>query len=239
LRQANPAKAEQRARQVLALAPKRAIGYSLLGDVAQARGQTTAAIDNYRRAHQIEPSSDTLLRLFRALSVQDGGKPALQLAEQWLKTRPQDASVRRALADGYARIGNYGAARTSYEALLALSPDDADALNNLANVLLRLKDPSAVAVAEKAMAKAPSNANAIDTLGWALFQNGQADRALQLLRDARLREPGNPDIRYHLAAVLAQSGRKTEARDEVEAALKSGRRFETMVEADSLLKSLR
>jgi Flp pilus assembly protein TadD len=123
--------------------------------------------------------------------------------------------------------------------LLALSPDDADALNNLANVLLRLKDPSAVTVAEKAMAKAPSNANAIDTLGWALFQNGQVDRALQLLRDARLREPGNPDIRYHLAAVLAQSGRKTEARDEVEAALKSGRRFETMAEADSLLKSLR
>jgi putative PEP-CTERM system TPR-repeat lipoprotein len=239
LRQANPAKAEQRARQVLALAPKRAIGYSLLGDVAQARGQSAAAIDNYRRALQIEPSSDTLLRLFRALSGQDGGKPAVQLAEQWLKTRPQDVSVRRALADGYARAGNYAAARTSYESLLALSPDDADALNNLANVLLRLKDPSAVTVAEKAMAKAPSNANAIDTLGWALFQNGQVDRALQLLRDARLREPGNPDIRYHLAAVLAQSGRKTEARDEVEAALKSGRRFETMAEADSLLKSLR
>jgi len=106
-------------------------------------------------------------------------------------------------------------------------------------VLLRQKDSSAVAVAEKAMAKAPGNPNVIDTFGWVLFQNGQADRALQLLRDARLREPGNPNIRYHLAAVLAQSGRKTEARDEVEAALKSGRRFETMAEADSLLKSLR
>jgi putative PEP-CTERM system TPR-repeat lipoprotein len=239
LRQANPAKAEQRARQVVALAPKRAIGYSLLGDVAQARGQSAAAIDNYRRAHQLEPSSDTLLRLFRALSGQDGGKPALQLADQWLKAHPQDALVRRALADGYARAGSFAAARSGYEALLVTMPDDVDVLNNLANVLLRQKDSSAVAVAEKAMAKAPGNPNVIDTLGWVLFQNGQADRALQLLRDARLREPGNPNIRYHLAAVLAQSGRKTEARDEVEAALKSGRRFETMAEADSLLKSLR
>ncbi|MDR7375977.1 putative PEP-CTERM system TPR-repeat lipoprotein [Rhodoferax ferrireducens] len=242
LRQGTPAKAEQRARQVLALAPKRAIGYSLLGDVAQARGQTAAAIDAYRKAHQAEPSSETLLRLFRALSSQDGGKPALQLGEQWVKSRPQDLLVRRALADAYARNGSYAAARVNYESLVQALPDDAEVLNNLANVLLRLKDPSAVAMAERALVKDPSNANAIDTLGWALFRGGQAeqaDRALQLLRDARLREPANPSIRYHLAAVLAQSGRKTEARDEVEAALKIGRPFESSAAAETLLKTLR
>ncbi|WP_394788320.1 XrtA/PEP-CTERM system TPR-repeat protein PrsT [Rhodoferax sp.] len=242
LRQGAPAKAEQRARQVLAIAPKRAIGYSLLGDIALSRGQTAVAIDSYRRAHQVEPSSETLLRLFRLLASQDNGKSALQLAEQWVKGHPQDLSVLSALADAYASNGNYAGARTSYESLLKQKPDDADVMNNLANVLLRLKDPSAISVAEKALAKNPANSNAIDTLGWALFQSGQAeqaDRALQLLRDARLREPGNPDIRYHLAAVLAQSGRKTEARDEVEAALKVGRRFENTAEAETLLKTLR
>jgi Flp pilus assembly protein TadD len=109
-------------------------------------------------------------------------------------------------------------------------------------VLLRLKDPGAIAVAEKALAKDTANANAIDTLGWILFQAGQSaqvDRALQLLRDARLREPGNPVVRYHLAAVLAQLGRKTEARDEVEAALKAGRGFEEQAAAEGLLKTLR
>ncbi|WP_295953997.1 XrtA/PEP-CTERM system TPR-repeat protein PrsT [Rhodoferax sp.] len=242
LSQGAPAKAEQRARQVLAQTPKLAIGYSLLGDVAQARGQTAAAIDAYRRAHQAEPSSDTLLRLFRAVSSQDGGKPALLLAEQWIKAHPQDMVVRRALADSYARAENYPAARTNYEILLKAKPDDIGAMNYLVNVLLRLKDPAAIAMGEKALALAPANANVIDTLGWALFQSGkadQADRALQLLRDARLREPSNPEIRYHLAAVLAHSGRNTEARDEVDAALKDGRSFDGVAAAEALRKTLR
>jgi len=242
LRQGAPAKAEQRARQVLAAAPKRAVGYGLLGDIAVARGQTAAAVDAYRKAYQVEPSTETVLRLFNLLLAQENGKPALQVAEQWLGTHAQDQTVRKLLADGYARSGNFLAARGHYESYLKVSPDDAEALNNLANVLLRLKDPSALALAERAMAKDSANANAIDTLAWALFQSGQAaqmERSLQLLRDARLREPGNSAIRYHLAAVLARSGRKTEARDEVEAALKNGARFENLAEAEALLNTLR
>lgn len=242
LRQGDLVKADQFIRQILAQAPKRAVGYSLQGDIALARGQNAAAIDAYRRAHQTEPSSDTLQRLFGVLSAQDGGKPALQLAEQWTKSHPQDLAVRRTVADFYARSGNYASARGAYEALLKMLPGDTRALNNLANVLLRLKDPSAVAMAEQALAKDPANASAIDTLGWALFQLGgstQSDRALQLLRDARLREPGNPSIRYHLGALLAQLGRKNEAREEVEAAVKAGRGFENFVDADNLVKTLR
>ncbi|APW38783.1 hypothetical protein RD110_17525 [Rhodoferax koreense] len=242
IRQNEPAKAEQRARQILALAPKQAIGYSLLGDVAQSRGQTAVAIDHYRRAHQVQTNTETFLRLFGALAMQDGGRQALTLGEAWLKTHPQDQTVRRALADAYARGGNYAAARLNYEAFVKAVPNDSGALNNLANVLLRLNDASALQVAESAMKKDPTNASAIDTLGWVLFKTGlpqNSDRALQLLRDARLRDPGNPEIRYHLAAVLAQSGRKTEAQDEVEAALKGGRPFESLTEAESLLKKLR
>nr|WP_315239611.1 XrtA/PEP-CTERM system TPR-repeat protein PrsT [uncultured Albidiferax sp.] len=242
LRQGEIAKADQVTRQILAQAPRRAVGYSLQGDIALARGQSAAAIDAYRRAHQTEPSSDTLLRLFGVLSAQDGGKPALQLAEQWTKSHPQDLSVSRLVADFHARSGNYAAARKAYEVLLKMVPSDAAMLNNLANVLLRLKDPSAVAIAEQALAKDPASASAIDTLGWALFQLGgstQSDRALQLLRDARLREPGNPTIRYHLGALLAQLGRKTEAREEVEAAIKAGRGFESLADAENLAKTLR
>jgi len=234
------AKAEKRAREIVAQHPKLAVGYTLLGGMAQARGQTAAAIDAYRRAHDVEPSTGTLLSLYLALATQDGGRPAQQLAEQWLKTRPRDLAVQKALANGYARQGNFAAAQTGYEAALKLNPDDADVLNNLANVHLRLKNPvAAVKSAELALAKAPGNAVIIDTLGWALFQSGQNDRALQLLRDARLRQPGNPDTRYHLAAVLAQTGRKNEAKEELEAALKMGNNFERAAEADKLLKTLR
>lgn len=239
LRKNDTAKSEKRARDIVAKYPQRAIGYSLLGDVARSRGQTAVAIDSYRKAHQTEPSTETLLRLFGGLSLQDGGKPAIQLAEQWLKTHPQDIAVRKAAADAYARAGNFALARSSYESVLNLAPNDFGVLNNLANVLLRLKDPSAIKIAEQTVAKNPSNPNAIDTLGWILFQNGQTDRALTMLRDARLRVPANPEIRYHLAVVLAKAGRNNEARDELETALKTSSSFEFVAEAQALLRTLR
>ncbi len=239
LRQGNPAQAEKRARQIVEKNPKRAVGYSLLGDVALARNQPAAALESYRRAHQIEPSTDTLLRLFRTLLAQDNVKPAFQLIEQWIKTHPEDIQARRALADAYARTGNFPSARSAYEVLLKAAPDNADVINNLANVLLHLNDAGAVKMAELALTKDPNNADIIDTLGWAHFKNGNTDRALPLLRDARLRNPNSPDIRYHLAAVLAKTGRKSEARDELETALKSGRAFEQAREADSLLRTLK
>lgn len=239
LRQGDAAKAEKRARDIVAKHPKRAIGHSLLGDIAVARNQPGLAQASYRTAHQLEPSTETLLRLFGAMGNLESGKPALQLAEQWMKTHPTDARTQRALADGYARTGNFAAAKKAYEGLLKIVPDDGPALNNLANVLLRLKDPAAITVAEQAVAKFPGNANAIDTLGWALFQDGQTDKALQLLRDSRLRNPAHPEIRYHLATVLAKTGRKTEAQEELEAALKDGKNFEWAAEAAALLKSLK
>lgn len=239
LRQGDSAKSEKRARDIVAKHPKRAIGYSLLGDISAAKGQNAAALESYRRAHQLEPSTETLLRLFRMLSPQDGGKPATQLATDWLKNYPKNITVQRALADHHARTGNFAAAKTMYEAVLVNAPDDGNTLNNLANALMRLKDPKAVTIAEQAVAKNPSNALAIDTLGWILFQSGQVDRALQLLRDARLREPGNPEIKYHLAAVLAKTGRKTEAREELEAALKVSSRFEGASDAVKLLAELK
>jgi putative PEP-CTERM system TPR-repeat lipoprotein len=236
LRKNEVTKAEKRARDIVAKYPQQSLGYSLLGDIARARGQTAVAIDNYRRAHQAEPSTTTVLRLFGA---QDGGKPAMQLAEQWIKAHPQDIVVRKAVGDSYVRAGNFVVARTSYEELARLAPEDAGVLNDLANVLLRLKDPAAVKTAELALAKSPGSSTVTDTLGWILFQNGQADRALQLLRDARLREPGNPEIRFHLATVLAKAGRKNEAKEELEWALKSTMRFESAAEAQKLLLSLR
>ena len=238
LRQGEPAKAEKLAKDILAQNPKLAVGHTLLGDVAMARGQPAAAVGAYRNAFKVEPSTASVMRLFRALSVQDGGKPALQLAAQWLKQSPRDLLVQKALADGEARAGNFKEARTAYQAALKLKPDDAEALNNLANVQLRLKDPGSVKTAEAALASAPGNALIIDTLAWTLFQNGQSDRALQLLRDARLRQPGNPEIRYHLAAVLANTGRNNEARDELDAALKLGIEFESSADARKLRQTL-
>jgi cellulose synthase operon protein C len=238
LRQGEAAKAEARARQIVAKYPKVGVGPALLGDIAASRGQTALAVEQYRRAHALESSTDSLLRLYRVLVASDAAA-AGQLAEQWLKTHPKDLPVRRAVADGHARAGNLAAARAAYEALLQAHPDDAEVMNNLANVLLLAGDASALKVAEQALAQKPGAPHIIGTTGWAAFKAGQTDRALQLLRDARLRDPNNPDTRYFLGAVLAGSGRRSEAREELEGALRGGRGFASASAAEQLLATLR
>ena len=238
LLQGDPTKAEELARSVLASDPKAAIGHSLMGDIARFRNQLPAAAEAYKRAHAIEQTSESLLRVFSVLDINQHAA-AVVLAEQWLRGKPDDVRVWRALADAQARAGDMKAARASYENVIKRSPQDADALNNLANVLIVLKDPSAQQVAEQALKIKPEAPYIIGTAGWAAFNAKQPERALQLLRDARLRDPNNPATRYFLGAVLAQQGRKTEAREELEAALRGGKGFAYAKEAEDLLKTLR
>lgn len=238
LRQGDLAAAEHRARSIAAKFPRRAIGASLLGDIAVARRDRAAALEHYRRAHAIEPSNDSLKRLARALATEQGPGAVQKLLVDWARTHPKDLFARRAVGDAYAAAGNFKAARSAYEEALKLAPNDAEILNNLANTLIRLGDPTALQAAEKAVAASPGNPGFVDTVGWIMFQQGKTDAALQRLRDARLRAPGNAEIRYHLAAVLAKAGRKTEARMELDAALGMNRSFDGVDQALDLAKTL-
>ena len=169
------------------------------------RGQPSPAVEHYRRAHDIERSGASALRLYRATATFNP-PGAARFASEWLKSSPGDVQVRRALADSHARQGDFAAARPLYEAIVRIAPADAEAMNNLANVLIELKEPGALPVAEKALALKPNAAHIMGTTGWAAVKAGQTDRGIQLLRDARLRDPGNPDTRYFLAVALPPSG---------------------------------
>lgn len=230
--------AEGRAREIVAQEPKKAVGHLLLADVAWVRGQRPAALDLYRKAHRIEPSTDTLMRLQGAIGRHEGPAAAVSVIKTWVSTHPNDRTARRELGDAQARAGQFAAARSTYEALLAQDPKDAGLLNDLANVVLQLDPAAALPIADRALAAAPKNPLVQDTVGWVLFRNGKPEQALQLLRDARLRRPNVPTIRFHLAAVLAHTGRADEARQELRAALDIAPQFEGSEEARKLLKSL-
>ena len=230
--------ARNRATEIVRQHPKQAIGHSLLGDIAWARGDVKAATTAYQQAHQVQPSTDTMVNLHRALRWRDGPAAALAFGDQWLKTRPQDDRARVVQASLLASSGQPAIARQQYEAVLKRRPNDPQVLNNLANVLLTLDKAAALTVAERALAAAPADPGVIDTAGWVLLQNGQTERALQLLRDARLRRPADPTIRYHLAEALVQVGRKAEAKAELDVALAAAPRFEGSEQARTLLQSL-
>ena len=179
------------------------------------------------------------MRQFLHLQRSDSGQAALQLADEWLRKRPNDSTVLRARADQLGAMAQWPLARQAYERLLTLQPNDAVVLNNFANVLLQLGDAkAAVQAAEKAVKLNPGQVISIDTLAWALHRAGQHERALTLLRDARSRAPEISELRFHLASVLAALGRRAEARSEVQAALAQPSTLQSVNEARALAATL-
>lgn len=238
LAQGDAASAEKRARQVIQATPKSPMGYNLLAEVAHSRNQPALVLDSLRKAHEIEKSQGSLTKLMRVTYNQNGAKPALDLGDTWIRRNPGDLSVRSTMAEISLRAGDFASARRQYEAILKQRPNHAETLNSLANVLMETKDPGALAMAERAYQADSRNPLLMDTAGWANHLAGNTERALQLLRDARLRAPDVADIRYHLGAVLAKAGRRSEAREELQAALKANVKFSSLDEARRLLATL-
>lgn len=210
----------------------------LQGDLLLARGQSAQAIAAYRALLGKKGGEGVILLLYRAYEQAGERAAGLKVLEDWARNRPGDPIVLWVLGDGYLAMGDAANARRSYERLLVLRPDDAMALNNLALVLLRQGDRQALALAEKAHKLAGRDPIVTDTLGWVLVSQGELDRGLGHLRDARLRDPGNREIRYHLAVALARSGRQAEARQELSVALADGVPFDGLDGARSLQREL-
>lgn len=232
------AKAEQRIRAIAEKYPGDASISRLQGDLALSRGQHGAAITAYTSGLKKNSPPDLPLRIFQAHLANGDLSKGLAFLERWNKDHPGTPAVLRTLGDAQLRAGNLPAARNAYEQLLKNNPDDVDALNNLAQTALKQNDKAASGFAERAVDLRPNDAGTIDTLGWILVQQGRLEQGLALLRDARLRSPENPEIRYHLAVALNLAGRKNEAREEINQSLKAAVAFHGIEEARKLQSEL-
>lgn len=211
----------------------------LRGDVAQARGEFDAADAAYARSYVLQPDASLVLRRVGALLRAGRAGEALKVCEAHLQAHPDSAELRGAVAELHMLARDWARAVAAYRDMLARGQSSAALHNNLANALDRLGDPAAVEHARTAHALDPGNPFVSDTLGWLLVRTGALDEGLRLLRDARLRAPDMPELRYHLGDALARSGRRDEARRELEAALAMGSEFEGRDQAKALLARLR
>lgn len=96
--------------------------------------------------------------------------------------------------------------------VIAIDPNNADALNSLGYILAdaNIRLPEAISYIERALAINPNNAAAIDSLGWALYRQGQNRSAITHLRQALELMP-NDEIAAHLGEVLWVEGQQEEA----------------------------
>jgi predicted Zn-dependent protease len=189
------------------------------GHIAMSRQQFAKAITAYRSAFEREPSSPLALLVSQAMLANKEADKALALLDGWSKRNPKDMTALRALAEVQVAAGKADAAKATYATVMAAQPDDPTVVAAYARLLQALKDPAATATAEKAYKMAPQNTALADGYGWMLVEKGDVDAGVRVLREARLRDPANPGLRWHLAAGLAKAGRKTEAREELQAAL--------------------
>lgn len=218
-RHGDTAKADAALKALAAKHPNRVETAVTSANLAMSRGQYAIAIAAFRNALSREESTGNALALARAHLAAGEAAKAATFLQGWVKARPNDLQAQRALAETQFRAGQLPAARESYAKVVAAQPDDAATLNNYANLLQQLKDPAAQEAAERALKLSPGNPSYTDTLGWILVQKGQVDAGLRHLREARLRNPENGEIRFHLAYALSKTGRTAEAKEELGAAL--------------------
>ncbi|WP_158228867.1 XrtA/PEP-CTERM system TPR-repeat protein PrsT [Chitinimonas sp. BJB300] len=238
IRRGASAKADEALKALAGRYPNHLLTALATGDLAMVRNQYPVALASYSKALELESSTANVLKVAQTyLRMGDTGK-AITFLEGWVKRKPDDLVVLKTLGEAQFRAGQLQASKQSYAKAIEAEPDDAVALNNYANLLLKLKDASAQGMAERALKLVPDNPAYADTLGWILVQQGQLEAGLRYLREARLRSPEDGEIRYHLAYALSKSGRKTEAKEEMQAALAARGGLERTAEVNRLLAEL-
>ena len=226
------------ARDVQRQRPKAAIGYVMEGELFVTGGKPAAAVKPYREALSRERNAANVIRLHAALERSGNTQEAAKLADGWVKEKPADNAVPLYLAETALATKRYDDAEARYEALLKRAPKDPMILNNLAWLAAQRKDAKAMDYAAKAYEAAPSSPAVLDTYGVILFDAGETDRGLTMMRQALAKAPGAHEVRMNLVQRLAKAGMKAEARKELEPLVALGDRYGRASEVAALMKNL-
>ncbi|MGD8583347.1 MAG: tetratricopeptide repeat protein, partial [Gammaproteobacteria bacterium] len=205
MKQGNTQQAFEIARAQQSYPDNRSNALSLEGDLQMLAGKPLKAVDAYRAAREMSPSTALTVKLYQAYTRAGLDRPEGTLIA-WLQTHPDDATIRSLLARAYYASGQTARAVEQYVILLSQKPDDADTLNNLALAYDAEKNPRALPTAEKAHRLNSESAAIKDTLGWMLVQENKVSRGMPLLEEAVKQLPDNIEVQYHYAVALAESG---------------------------------
>lgn len=228
----------QIAQEVQKQSGKSAFGHILEADVHASRRDWPRAVTAQQAALTLDRSNPTAIRLHSLLTLAGRSSEAERLAAAWLLERPADAQFIFHLGTIAMEGGRYAEAETLYRRVLALRPEDATAMNNVAWVMTRQGKPGAVPFAESALRLMPEQPALMDTLASALAGEGKLPQAIDWQRKALAKAGDNASYRLRLAKLLIQSGDKSGARAELKTLASLGDKFADQAEVQQLLKTL-
>jgi putative PEP-CTERM system TPR-repeat lipoprotein len=214
---------------------QRVAGLRLEADVLTRLGRHEDAVRALEQMQKAEPTEPGAISLYGALARATKPNPE-QVLVDWLKEHPRAEAARTVLADHYTRMGQKDRAIAEYEKGIEFAPRAALMLNNLAWMYHEKKDARALETARRAYAAAPRSPAIADTLAVILFEKGEREEALRLMREASAADPRNADVQFHYADALVKVGSAGEAKQVAEKFLQTNPKAEERVRFERFLK---
>ncbi len=189
-------------------------------------GQLDAALTGYQSLLEKSKQNPRDLAQIHAsmgeLYVQKGDLPAaISSLDSARKLQPRSIPLLNFLAEVDARAGRTKEAQDAYRAVLAVDPNNPQALNNLAFAIAETGTnlDEALTMANKAKQQLPNVNQVSDTLGWIYIKKHMADSATDVFSALVAKAPENPTYRYHYCLALYEKGDKAGAQRECSSAL--------------------
>jgi tetratricopeptide (TPR) repeat protein len=205
------------------LAPNNPLAWTALGGTHAALGDNAAALAAYDAALKLSPSLPTARAGRADILVRQGRlDAAIDDYEEALKKNPRATWLLVRLGTVLELAHRTADAEKRYRAALDIEPRQPVAANNLAFLLANEKRDldEALRLAQLAVdASPPSIESTWDTLAWVRHARGELAEALKIL-EPLAKTTRNPRLVYHLGVVYADMGRKQDALEAFDHALK-------------------
>lgn len=225
-------------------AQQKALFEFLSGHVMIAEKKYANAEQAYSRSMKLYPEWPSPQEsLVKVLLVQRKSDEARAQLEQMIGDAPERLSTYLMLGQIYHQEGERALAVETYEKALKQDPEFWLAANDLAFILSEegaseeeLKRASELA--RQAQRAAPEDPRVLDTLGWVLYRQGQAEQGLIYVRQALNKAPQKAVLNYHLGRILYDQGQLSQAKDYLEVALNTEDAFMGREDAKRIVEKI-
>jgi len=231
-------KARAVANKVNKLAPQSGFTHLINGEIYLSEKKWDQALVAFQKNYKIKPTNKVLSVMINIMAAKGKQADAINFLNKELKKNDDNLDAHFILATLYHQQNNLIGAEKHYKSILAVAPDNALVLNNLAWIYHQQNNPKALELAQKAYKLAPNSADIADTYGVILNKLGNSKQSIDILKKASRLAPMAYDIQYHLANTYAASGNQKQAIDTLSHILKADNNFSEKKAAQDLLKKL-
>ena len=214
IEQKQPAVALHIVQDQVAKVPDNSALYVLLGQVELRNQDSAKAEQAFQKAVDLDKNNVNAFLMLSSVQVSRGSvDQAIAGYRSALQSNPRDIRIYVALGSLLETRNQWQEAEDLYKKALEIQPDYALAANNLAYLMLEHGGNINVALSLAQIGRKgmPDSPNSADTLGWAYYQQGVYNAAIDLFQEAIKSQgeikgsPDNATYHYHLGMAYLKS----------------------------------